>query len=42
MVAASIKSNQICFLTSAEIKPSDYIVMDDGTVMFSLPEPEAA
>lgn len=40
--SASIKSNQINFITTAEIKPSDYIVMDDGTVMFSLPAKEAA
>ncbi len=38
-VAASIKSNQIAFACDAEIGPADYIVTDDGTVMFSLPAP---
>ena len=40
--SASIKTNQISFVATAEITPSDYIVMDDGTVMFSLPAAEAA
>ena len=36
--SASIKTNKTQFAVTAEIKPTDYIVMDDGTVMFSLPE----
>ena len=34
---STVKTTQISFLSDAGIKPSDYIVTDDGTVMFSLP-----
>lgn len=38
-LACSIKSNQIAFDAEANIGPADYIVSEDGVVMFSLPAP---
>lgn len=38
-LACSIKSNQIAFASDASIGPEDYIVTDEGVVMFSLPAP---